>query len=154
MTIENREFSCNALYIPVYGTVTKPDGREKLPAVTLISEFMARKPITIDPVFPDLVRQVLRSRELLANLPFSKELWNYRLREYIDQIKEHVMLITGKKDVQRIEETLSKHRDDFFPYSDCANHVLKLEDLPLERHMIEYASLHYNAVGASPDWTR
>jgi hypothetical protein len=124
-----------------------------------ISEFIAGKPITIDPVFPDLVKQVLQSLEFPPNLPFSKELWTYRLGEYIGRISDPVMVLTGKKDIQVnwkadgkiLEEALSKHKGASFAYPDNANHVLKHEDLPLEKLTAEYVSMHYNAGDAFLD---
>jgi hypothetical protein len=62
-----------------------------------VSHFMAGMPVTIDLALPSPLKQLLQSLEVPANLPFSRELWNYRLSEYIKMIKEPLMVLIGKK---------------------------------------------------------
>jgi len=124
-----------------------------------VSHFIAGMPVTIDPTLPSPLKQLLQSLEVPANLPFSRELWNYRLSEYIKMIKEPLMVLIGKKDIQVswqtdgkiLEEVLSKQRDASFNYPDNANHVLKHEGLPLEKLTSEYVSKRYNADDAFLD---
>ncbi len=124
-----------------------------------ISEFILGKPITMDPLFPDLVKQLLYSLETPANLPFSRELWVYRLGDYIKRIREPIMVLIGKKDIQInwkvdgkiLEESLSNHPHASFVYPENANHVLKHEEFPVEKLTAEYVSRQYNAENALLD---
>ena len=124
-----------------------------------VSEFVDGKQITMDPVFPDALKMLLKSLETPANLPFSRELWAYRLADHIGKILEPVMILTGKKDIQVnwkvdgkiLEEALSRHPDASFVYPDNADHVLKHEDMPLDKLTAEYVTAHYNSPGRMLD---
>jgi hypothetical protein len=65
-----------------------------------IAEFLANRPMTIDPSLPEGIKLLLRSLETPANLPFSRELWTYRLPEKISKVSEPTLVVIGKKDIQ------------------------------------------------------
>lgn len=118
-----------------------------------IAEFLANKPMVIDTSLPEFVKQLLYSLETPANLPFSRELWMYRLSEYIAKIKEPIMVVIGKKDIQVdwkidgdiLENATSRNNEVSFAYPENANHVLKHEEMPRESLTAQHVLLHYNA---------
>ena len=124
-----------------------------------ISDFTAGRPIVIDPSLPDAFKLFLHSLENPSNLPFSRELWKYDLPEYVSKIMEPLMVVIGKKDIQidwkvdgkELEKATSKNNRASFVYPENANHVLKHEELPLEKLTPQYVSSHYNAPGTRLD---
>jgi len=124
-----------------------------------IAEFMAGKPITIDPALPDPVKPFLRSLENPTNLPFSRELWAYNLPDHITKVQKPITVIIGKKDIQidwkmdgePLERATAQNLDASFAYPENANHVLKHEELPREKLTAEYVGAHYNAPDAVLD---
>ncbi len=125
----------------------------------VVSEFLAGKKMTVDERLPDPVKQLLNGLEAPANLPFTRELWAYRLADRIRSIREPILVIIGKKDVQVdwkedgeiLREALSGHPDVTFSYPQNANHVLKHEELPLDKIKPEIAIARYNAPDARLD---
>ncbi len=73
-----------------------------------IAEFLAGKPVTVNPSIPDLIKNVLLSLETPANLPFSRELWAYRLTDHIAKVNKPIFVVIGKKDIQVDWETDGK----------------------------------------------
>ena len=65
-----------------------------------IAEFLANKPMVIDASLPEGIKLLLRSLETPANLPFSRELWTYKLSEYIAKVNDPILVVIGKKDIQ------------------------------------------------------
>jgi uncharacterized protein len=123
-----------------------------------IADFLAGRPIVLDPSLPEAIRPLFRALENPTNLPFSRELWRYSLPEYLAGIHEPMLVLIGKKDIQidwkidgRALERAAEKSTASFAYPDNANHVLKHEDLPLEKLTAEYVSLHYNAPDAKID---
>ncbi len=124
-----------------------------------IADFLANKPMTIDPSLPEGIKLLLHSLETPANLPFSRELWMYRLSEYISKINEPMLVVIGKKDIQvdwnvdgkLLENATAKKAVVSFVYPENANHVLKHEEMPRESLNAQYVSLHYNAPEAELD---
>jgi pimeloyl-ACP methyl ester carboxylesterase len=124
-----------------------------------IAEFLAGRPITMDPAPPEALKPILRSLESPANLPFSRELWAYNLPEYIAKILEPLLVVIGKKDIQidwkvdggPLERATAQNTAASFTYPENANHVLKHEDLPREKLTAEYVGAHYNAPDAVLD---
>ena len=118
-----------------------------------IWEFLSGNPIVLDPLFQGPVKQLLQSLDAPANMPFSRELWAYRLSDYIGGIGVPIMVLIGKKDVQVnwkidgsiLEKALNQHKSASFVYPEFANHVLKHEELPPDRLTAEYVGPHYNA---------
>lgn len=119
----------------------------------VISEFLNGKAMVIPDTIPESLTFVLKALETPANLPFSRELWSYDLAEYIVRIAEPVFIIIGKKDTQvdwsedgkTLEQALKSHSNAKFSYPENANHVLKHEELPLEKLTPEYVGSRYNA---------
>ena len=123
-----------------------------------IADFLAGRPMVVDPSLPEAMKQFFRALENPTNLPFSRELWRYSLPEYFARVHEPMLILIGKKDVQidwKIDggalERAAEKPVTSFAYPDNANHVLKHEDLPLEKLTAEYVSLHYNAPDAKLD---
>ncbi len=134
-----------------------------------ITQFLSGKPMAMDPSLPDGIKLLLNSLETAANLPFSRELWMYRLPEHFAKINEPTLVLIGKKDIQvdwkidgeLLEKANVKKKATTFVYPENANHVLKHENKPQEELTAQYVSLHYNssdtvldeeAVNAILDW--
>jgi len=143
------------------------DQMKNLPNVELImkpyddtiAQFLANKPMTIDPSLPEGIKMILQSLETPANLPFSRELWMYKLSEYITKIKKPILVIIGKKDIQVdwkadgkiLENAAVQNAAVSFVYPENANHVLKHEEMPREALNAQYVTLNYNAPDAELD---
>jgi len=120
-----------------------------------IADFVAARPIVIDPSLPESIRPLFRALEVPANLPFSRELWTYDLSKHISGIDEPFLVLIGKKDIQidwrldggPLEQAAKGKTNSTFSYPENADHVLKHEDLPREKITAEYVTTHYN----SPD---
>jgi uncharacterized protein len=124
-----------------------------------IAEFMANKPMVMDPSLPEGLRLVLHSLESPNNLPFSRELWAYSLPEHIAEVDEPMLVLIGKKDIQinwkvdgkALEDATAQKAEISFVYPENANHVLKHEGLPIEELTAQYVGEHYNAPDAKLD---
>ncbi len=124
-----------------------------------ISKFLEGNPMELDDSLPEGLKRLLTSLEIPANLPFSRELWAYSLPEHVGVIKEPVLVVIGKKDIQvnwkkdgeALELALSENGDAEFAYPENANHVLKFEGLPLEKLTAEHAATSYNSSDANLD---
>jgi hypothetical protein len=124
-----------------------------------VAEFLAGKPVTIDPSLPEGVKMLVRSLDNPNNLPFSRELWVYSLPEHIVKMDDPGLVVIGKKDVQTswkvdgksLEDATAGKTDVSFAYPENANHVLKYEALPLEELTPQYIGEHYNAPDAKLD---
>ena len=124
-----------------------------------IDEFLAGKPMMINPSLPQGIKFLLQSLETPANLPFSRELWNYRLSEYIAKVDDPMLVEIGKKDIQVdwevdgkiLEAATAKKINISFVYPEKANHVLKHEETPREQLNALSVSQRYNAPDAELD---
>ena len=124
-----------------------------------IAEFLANKPMVMDASLPEGIKLLLHSLENPANLPFARELWAYSLPEYIAKVNEPILVVIGKKDIQvdwkidgrALENATAKKTAVSFVYPENANHVLKHEEMPLEKLTAQYVGLHYNAPDAELD---
>jgi pimeloyl-ACP methyl ester carboxylesterase len=124
-----------------------------------IAAFLAGKPMVIDPSLPEGVRQLLYSLESPANLPFARELWDYKLPEHVAHVNEPVLVVIGKKDIQidwqtdgKALENATAHKPVVtFAYPEHANHILKHEETPRENLTVPYVMEHYNAADAVLD---
>jgi hypothetical protein len=124
-----------------------------------VAEFLANKPMTLDPSLPEGIKMLLHSLETPANLPFARELWMYRLSEFIAKVNEPILVVIGKKDIQvdwkidgeLLEKAVTQNPDASFAYPENANHILKHEEKPREALTAQYVSLHYNASDAILD---
>jgi uncharacterized protein len=121
--------------------------------------FLANKPMKLDASLPEVIKMVLLSLEAPYNLPFSRELWMYRLSEYLPKISEPVQVVIGKKDIQVdwkvdgkiLEEATAQKTQVSFVYPENANHVLKHEDKPHESLNSQNATLNYNSSNTELD---
>jgi hypothetical protein len=75
------------------------------------------------------------------------------------KVVEPILVLIGKKDIQidwridggALQDATSKNPAASFSYPENANHVLKHEELPLEKLAPEYIGSHYNAPDAKLD---
>jgi hypothetical protein len=124
-----------------------------------IAAFLVNKPVKIDASLPEDIKMVLLSLVTPYNLPFSRELWRYRLSEYLPKISEPVQVVIGKKDIQVdwkvdgkiLEEVTAQKTEISFVYPENANHVLKHEDKPRESLNAQNATLDYNSPNSKLD---
>ena len=124
-----------------------------------IADFVRGKPISASPMLPESTRLLLRALETPANLPFSRELWNYSLAKFIPGIRAPALIVIGKKDIQvdwqvdgKMLEGATRGMDQVtFAYPQNANHVMKHEEQPREKLAAEYASSRYNSPDAALD---
>jgi alpha-beta hydrolase superfamily lysophospholipase len=124
-----------------------------------IAEFLANKPMMVDASLLEGIKTPLHSLENPANLPFSRELWTYRLPEYIAKVNEPILVLIGKKDIQvdwkidggMLENATAQKTAASFVYPENANHVLKHEEASREKLTAQSAGLHYNAPDAELD---
>ena len=124
-----------------------------------ITEFLNEEPVVVDPSLPEGIKLLLRALENPNNLPFARELWNYSLPEYIARVKEPILVVIGKKISNRLENrrkgilenATNEKIEATFAYPENANHVLKYEELPIERLTAQYVGSHYNAPDARLD---
>jgi pimeloyl-ACP methyl ester carboxylesterase len=124
-----------------------------------IAEFLASEQMVLDPSLPEGVRRLVLSLENPANLPFARELWTYSLPQYIDRVNEPVLVVIGKKDLQTdwkvdgkaLEVATARMSTMTFAYPEDANHVLKHEEIPLEKLTAASAGVRYNALDTELD---
>lgn len=124
-----------------------------------IAQFLKSEPMTLDTSLPEGIKNLLMSLENPANLPFSRELWNYSLSDRVYEVSDPVLVLIGKKDIQvswardgkKLEAALNDNPDTEFFYPENANHVLKHEDLPLGEITAEQVAMNYNSQNAELD---
>jgi esterase/lipase len=124
-----------------------------------IAEFLANKSITINSALPEDMKNVIRSLETPANLPFSRELWAYSLTDHIARVNEPIFVVIGKNDIQvdwkidgkALEKATTQNTLVSFVYPENANHILKHEETPKEKLTSQYVMAHYNAQDAELD---
>lgn len=117
-----------------------------------IATFLNGDQLVPDSSLPEGIKQLLLSLTNPMNLPFSRELWNYNPSEYIAKVKEPILVVIGKKDVQvdwqadgkALENATANERSASFVYPENADHVLKYEEKPRETLTSEVV-LRYNA---------
>jgi pimeloyl-ACP methyl ester carboxylesterase len=118
-----------------------------------VNQFLLGNKMDIEDSLPEGVKLMLNSLESPNNLPFSRELWNYYLPEYLKKIREPVLIVIGNKDIQVnwkddgkvLESTLADKGNVDFAYPENADHLLKHVDLPLEMMSAEFVAAHYNS---------
>lgn len=124
-----------------------------------IAQFLANKPVVMDPSLPEGIKLLLRSLENPNNLPFARELWDYNLSEYIAKVNESMLVVIGKKDLQidwkidgrALENATAQKTAVSYAYPENANHLLKYEETPREKLTAQSVGLHYNAPDAELD---
>ena len=118
-----------------------------------VKSFIAGEQIEPDSTLPQGIQTVLQSLVVPANLPFSRELWTTNPSELLAKIKEPVLVVIGKKDIQvdwqadgrPLEEATRNHKNITFFYPENANHVLKHDETPREKIGVAEATAQYNA---------
>jgi pimeloyl-ACP methyl ester carboxylesterase len=116
-----------------------------------IDDFVANGTMEPDEALPAGIRQFLQSLVNPVNMPFTQEVWTADIAPDLKNIKEPVLIIIGKKDIQvnwefegGILQAAAEGQDNIsFAYPDNANHVLKYE--AKAREDINPASPGYNA---------
>jgi alpha-beta hydrolase superfamily lysophospholipase len=124
-----------------------------------VAEFLSNKPMVNEPSLPDGLKLLLSSLENPSNLPFARELWNYSMPEHLTRVKEPVLVVIGKKDIQidwkidgkALEDAAAQRTGVSFAYPENANHILKHEEIPREGLTAQYVGQHYNALDAELD---
>ena len=133
-----------------------PDGTEMINHYQeAIADFLARRPVHLDPSLPDALKMVFASLTNPANLPFARELMSVNPAELMCQITQPILVVIGKKDIQvnwqtdgRLLERAVAERDNVsFAYPDNANHVLKYEPKPRDELAPAEVQATYNAEG-------
>lgn len=124
-----------------------------------IAAFETGEPMTIDPSLPDTMRGLLLSLETPFNLPFARELWMADPAELLAKVKEPVLVVIGKKDIQvdwktdgsALERAASANGNAEFAYLEETDHVLKHEDRPRDALVAAKIAAHYNREGRTLD---
>lgn len=124
-----------------------------------ITDYLAERPIVMDPSLPKSMEPFFRALESPNNLPFSRELWTYNLADHLARIPEPLLVLIGKKDIQvdwrldgePLERATAQNPRATFVYPDEANHVLKHEGTPKEKLAPGDVVAHYNAEDAVLD---
>ena len=134
----------------IFNQIRSLPGGEALmkPYDDAIAEFLAGKPMVIDPSLSEGLKLVLRSLENPNSLP-----------DYFARVEEPMLVVIGKKDLQidwridggALEGAIGRNAAVSFSYPDNANHVLKHEERPLDLLTADYVSQHYNAAEAELD---
>jgi len=117
-----------------------------------IAVFLMGKPVVPDSSLPEGIKQLMLSLANPANLPFSRELWTYDLSEYIAKVKEPILVVIGKKDIQvnwladgePLKKATAEESSVSLVYPENADHVLKYEENPRKKLTSELI-LRYNA---------
>jgi pimeloyl-ACP methyl ester carboxylesterase len=118
----------------------------------LMSNFLAGKPFTADPVVPEGINALFQGFNAPVNLPFARELFKTDSASLLSQIVTPTLVVIGKKDIQVdwqldgevLEKAAENNKNVSFSYPENANHVLKYETRP--RSALSAAdALTYNA---------
>lgn len=142
------------------GAQRTPNGGELLARFDVaIADYLASRPVDIDPTLPDSAKLLLRSLLAPANLPFARELWAYDLARTLPKVTVPCLILIGQKDLQtdwRSEAAALRAavdgRPNFeFEFPESSNHVLKFEEAPREQLRLEDVVPRYNAEGAHLD---
>jgi pimeloyl-ACP methyl ester carboxylesterase len=117
-----------------------------------IAAFEAGRPVHVDPVLPEGMRMMLGGLATPINLPFARELWTANPAGLLARVREPVLVVIGRKDVQvdwevdgRALEAAAGGNVEF-AYPADADHVLKHEDRPRE-DLDASATARYNSEG-------
>jgi uncharacterized protein len=116
-----------------------------------IASFLNNNPVLPDDSIPVGIKQLLLSLATPANLPFVRELWSYNPSEVLSKVKEPILVVIGKKDMQvdwridgeALETANAKESSVTFVCPENADHVLKYEEKPCEG-LTAMDSLRYN----------
>ena len=117
-----------------------------------VAQFVQSGTMNPDSSLPRGVKKLLQSLSSPVNQSFSRELWEYNLRDRISKINEPILVVLGKKDIQvnwkidgkELETATSQNEMASFSYPENANHLLKHEEKPREKLDARYVGRNYN----------
>jgi alpha-beta hydrolase superfamily lysophospholipase len=120
-----------------------------------IAAFVSGDMVTPDPSLPEGLRSLLLGLTNPVNLPFSRELWSTNPSELISKVKEPVMILIGKKDIQvdwkadggALEQAVAGADNFTFVYPENADHVLKYEENVRDSIVAADVGANYNREG-------
>ena len=120
-----------------------------------IAAFEAGEPIEPDPSLPEGLRALLLGLAAPVNLPFARELWATDPSRLIAKVREPVLVVIGKKDIQvdwqadggALEKVVARAGNVAFSYPETADHVLKHEEKPRDTLVAAEVGAHYNSEG-------
>jgi hypothetical protein len=118
-----------------------------------IAAFVAGKPMLPDASLPEVVKSLLASLTVPANLPFARELWLENPAHLASQVSEPMLVVIGKKDIQvdwradggALQTATATNGNATFVFPDNADHVLKYEPRPRVGLAAAEVGAHYNA---------
>ncbi len=124
-----------------------------------IADFLAGRPVQIDPSLPAGIQQLLQAVTQPINQPFSAELWMYDAAEELKKVEAPVLIVIGKKDIQVdwqadgaiLQKLAETHPNLTVRFTENANHVLKHEELPRSQLTAAHAGETYSAEGIPLD---
>ncbi len=137
-----------------------PGGDQILAAYNAaIDDFVAGRPVQIDPILPEGMKQMLQSITMPINQPFARELWVYDGAKELAKVDIPVLVVIGKKDIQvdwqldgAILKKLSETHDNItVDFTENANHVQKYEPMPRAEITANHAMATYSAEGIPLD---
>ncbi len=120
-----------------------------------IAAFEAGEPIEPDPSLPEGLRALLLGLAAPVNLPFARELWATDPSRLIAKVREPVLVVIGKKDIQvdwqadggALEKDVARAGNVAFSYPETADHVLKHEEKPRDALVAAEVGARYNSEG-------
>jgi hypothetical protein len=118
-----------------------------------IAAFVAGKSIVPDVSLPNVMKSLLASLTVPANLPFARELWLENPAQLAAQVSEPILVVIGKKDIQvdwradggALQTATFKNGNATLVFPENADHVLKYEARPREELVAAEVGAHYNA---------
>jgi hypothetical protein len=137
-----------------------PGGAEQLAAYDqAMADFVAERPLQLDPILSEGMRNLILAITQPFNLPFARELWITDPLALLAAVTVPVLILIGKKDLQvdwqtdgpLFEALAQTHPNLEVAYAPDANHVLKHERGKRETLAAADAVTGYNAEGAQLD---
>lgn len=124
-----------------------------------MDDFKRGKPYIPDPAIPEGMSLLLRSVTSPANLPFSRELFVTNPSDLIKQLRDPILIVIGKKDIQvnwekdgnSLNEALGGTDNVRMVFPENVNHVLKHEETPRNELVPMKVGENYNSDSAFLD---
>ena len=118
-----------------------------------VADYVDGRPVRLDPEAPVGLQRLFQSLETPANLPFARELLNVDPAQMLKGVREPVLVVIGKKDLQvdwqvdgnLLQTALAGRTNVTYAYPENANHVLKYEPKPREELTPAEVGNGYNA---------
>ncbi len=137
-----------------------PNGQELVSRYRkLIERFESGLPFVPDAGLPEGVNALVGNLSAPVNQPFSREFWSFRPADYMQKIRQPMLVVIGKKDIQTdwkldggaLEKAARRRPDVTFFYPENANHVLKRDPTPRAELTAANAVQNYNGPDAVLD---